>query len=359
MTSLLNAPHQPDPYPFYAALRLAHPSGFHHEPALSLWVASSAEAVNEVLHHPLLHVRPPAEPVPRPLAGSAAGALFGGLMRQNDGPAHAQGKAWASALLQRAWPVGEATHAVVAAGASPRHQPLNTLLFEAPVQVLWRLLRDGAEAPRALPQQVCAVVAAWAPGADAPAREAGSEAAASLLQQLGGEANRVGLFTQTCEATAGLMGAVLVALQREPGLRAQWAADPSLDDALAREVARHDPPVHNTRRFAAAPCTLRGQALQHGEAILVLLASANRDPRATAEPDRFHLHRPEGHNAAWGAGAHACPGAALSRQIAMALVRAWHDDDAAGLERLTRRWHHRPSPNGRLAQFEAEGHEGV
>lgn len=353
ISPLLTAPSSPDPYALYAALRAAHPQGLHHDPALGLWVASSAAAVEAVLRHPALRVRPPAEPVPAALVGSPAGALFGGLMRQNDGPPHARGKAWATPFLERPWPVADAARAVVAAGASPRQAPLNELLFEAPVRVLWQLLHGTPTGD--LPRQVRMLIAAWSPTADDTARQAGHDAATSLLGRLQGDANRVGLFTQTCEATAGLMGAVLVALQREPGLRTQWLADPSLDpslnDRLALEAARHDAPVQNTRRFAADDCDLLGQRVKAGDALLVLLASANRDPAANPEPDRFDLQRRSPRCFTWGLGGHACPGAALSRQIAMALLRAWHDDDAAGLASTTRHWHHRPSPNGRLAQF--------
>jgi cytochrome P450 len=353
MHPLLAAPSLPDPYPTYAALRTAAPSGLHLDDALKLWVASSASAVEAVLRHPALRVRPPAEPVPKTVAGTASGALFGGLMRQNDGPVHQRGKAWATTFLQREWPLAEAVRHVVQDGASPRTAPLDALLFEAPVRVLLQLL-DGGDAGE-LPQQVRAVIASWSPSADEAVRQAGSEAAARLLARFDGDANRVGLFTQTCEATAGLMGAVLVALQREPGLRAQWLADPALDDPLALEVARHDAPVQNTRRFAGEACELLGQPLKTGDTVLVLLASANRDPTANPEPDRFDLHRTAPRCFTWGLGGHACPGAALSRGIAMGLLRAWHQDDAPGLDASTRRWHYRPSPNGRLAQFASLG----
>lgn len=350
MNPLLTAPHQPDPYPLYAQLRAALPGGLHHDAELGLWVASSAAAVQAVLQHPALRVRPPAEPVPRTVAGTPSGAVFGGLMRQNDGPVHQKGKAWATPFLQRDWQVGEAAHRVVREGASPSAADLNGLLFEAPVRVLWALLH-GADDAGTLPSDVRGLIASWSPTADASTRERGNEAAARLLARCEGDANRVGLFTQTCEATAGLMGAVLVALQREPGLRAQWQADPSLDDALALEVARHDAPVQNTRRFAAEDCEVHGLTVKTGDAILVLLASANRDPAANPEPDRFDLQRTAPRCFTWGLGGHACPGATLSRRIAVALLRTWHDEDAIGIATATRHWYHRPSPNGRLAQF--------
>lgn len=350
MNPLLAAPASPDPYPLYAGLRAAHPGGLHRDE--TFWVASAAAAVEETLRHPSLRVRPPTEPVPRALVGTPAGQLFGGLMRQNDGEVHARGKAWATAFLDRAWPTGSVARQVTDAGASPSVQPLDDLLFEAPARVLWQLLQhDAADASFA--PQVRAVVAGWSPTADDGTREAGSAAATALLARLGDDADTVGLFTQTCEATAGLMGAVLVALQRERGLRERWLAEPGLDDPLALETARHDAPVQNTRRFAAVDCELRGHSLQAGDAVLVLLASANRDPAASPEPDRFDLDRRGARCFTWGLGGHACPGATLSRHIAMALLRVWHEDGTHALEALTRQWAYRPSPNGRLARFEA------
>jgi cytochrome P450 len=75
-----------DPYPFYAEL-VAHRPVYRDE-SLGLWVAASAEAVAAVLKSDLGRVRPAAEPVPRALVGSAAGEIFGQLVRMIDGPGH-------------------------------------------------------------------------------------------------------------------------------------------------------------------------------------------------------------------------------------------------------------------------------
>jgi cytochrome P450 len=347
--ALPDAPWQPDPYALYARLRALHPNGVFRDPASQSWVACTAAVVDAALRDPALRVRPADEPVPRAFAGTPAGTLFGGLMRQNDGPVHRQGKAWACGVLGADLPVAEVARAVVGAGASPRRQALDELMFEAPVRVLWRLLHAGVdEGP--LPRQVRAAVTGWSPLADAADRAAGSAAAAALLQRLDGDANRVGLFTQACEATAGLIGNALIAFQREAGLRERWLADGSLDEAVASEVARHDPSVHNTRRFVVAATTLGGQALQPGDAVLLLLASANRDSALLADADRFVLRDPPGPTFTWGAGGHECPGAPVARAIAMALLRAWHAD-CPDLPAQTRHWAWRRSVNGRLPRF--------
>src|SRR5205823_10079544 len=94
-------------------------------------------------------------------------------------------------------------------------------------------------------------------------------------------ANRVGFLTQSYEATAGLIGLTLVALARRPELRARDF------EAVVREVARHDAPVQNTRRFVARAVTIAGGAVAPGDTVLVVLAAANRDPSANPDPDVF------------------------------------------------------------------------
>ena len=174
--TLLNAAHHPDPYPFYAALRVASPSGLQRDDATGLWVASSAAAVEDVLNHPALRVRPVTEPVPPSLQGAPAGRLFGGLMRQNDGPAHHQGKAWVTPLLAAPLPVSVAAREATCDGASPRQRELNALLYEAPINVLWRLLHPGGGDAGELAVQVRSVVAGWSPWADDAARAAANTA---------------------------------------------------------------------------------------------------------------------------------------------------------------------------------------
>ena len=77
-----------DPYPYYAALAYERP--LYRDDTLNLWVASSPQAIAQVLAHPAARVRPPAEPVPRGLCPGPAGALFGRFVRMNDSAEHAR-----------------------------------------------------------------------------------------------------------------------------------------------------------------------------------------------------------------------------------------------------------------------------
>ena len=57
---------------------------------------------------------------------------------------------------------------------------------------------------------------------------------------------------------------------------------------------------------------LHGQTVPAGSALLLMLASANRDERHFDEPDRFDIHRKAGGHLTFGRGAHFCLGAPLA-----------------------------------------------
>jgi cytochrome P450 len=56
-----------------------------------------------------------------------------------------------------------------------------------------------------------------------------------------------------------------------------------------------------------------GQTIKKGSIMTLLTASANRDERRFAHPDKFDVHRQMGGHLAFGYGIHFCLGAALAR----------------------------------------------
>ncbi|MFD0446887.1 cytochrome P450 [Streptomyces indonesiensis] len=54
---------------------------------------------------------------------------------------------------------------------------------------------------------------------------------------------------------------------------------------------------------------IAGTKIPAGEPVLVLLGSANRDPRPFADPDRFDIHRDARGHLGFSHGVHHCPGA--------------------------------------------------
>ncbi|MBS0455283.1 MAG: cytochrome P450 [Proteobacteria bacterium] len=373
------------PYPFYARLRAGAPLVF--EPTLRLWIATRADVVLAVLAHPALRVRPAAEPVPRAIAGTPAGELFGQLVRMNDGPLHAAHRP----ALQRAL-AGLRSNDAPAAVQHAAHvlagsvRSLQDWCFALPVASVAALLGFGAAQLAPLAQWTREFVACLSPLSSPAQLETASAAAVQLLAQFevlasrsprAGSlleavlqeadaqpevqqrvlwANLVGLLSQTCEATAGLMGNSLVALAREPGLRARFEADAQATTALAlvAETARHDPAVHNTRRFVAEPLHFMGTDLQPGDAILLVLAAAQRDPQFEPHaPDCFELDRPAHRLLGFGHGPHACPGQPLAQQLAAHGLLALREQSSwlrPGAQLPALRGY-RPSVNARIPCF--------
>ncbi|SUD30560.1 putative cytochrome p450 oxidoreductase [Pseudomonas fluorescens] len=163
-------------------------------------------------------------------------------------------------------------------------------------------------------------------------------------------ANLIGLLSQTCEATAGLIGNTLVALHRNPDLIKDMQPTPMLVADLVEEVARYDSPVQNTRRFVAKRCTIGGSVLEAGDTVLVLLASANRDSYANPDPDSLLVKRTQRRTFSFGSGRHECPGQQLALTIASEAILAWLHRQPASSARLYR-WIYLPSLNGRIPQF--------
>lgn len=383
----LSAPSDPvaavthaDPYPYYAGLRAGPPLVF--DAALKLWVASRADVVAEALAHPAVRVRPAAEPVPRAIAGGPAGEVFGRLVRMNDGARHAAHRP----VLQRALAALESS-AVHARAVNVARQlpsiPLDDWLFAMPLCALADLLGFTPDDQLVIAVQARAFVACLSP-LSTPAQLAAAHAAAenlqrriaelwasgdapagSLLAALGAQvdgttdiepamllANLVGLFSQTCDGTAGLIGQGVIALARDAALIDAVRAQADGFGALVREVARHDPPVQNTRRFAADACHVGGVTLQPGDAVLLVLAAANRDPALNPDqPDAFQLDRTQARTLGFGHGTHACPGQALAFTLAatglQVLIERGLDTQAIGRDG----WGYHASVNGRLPRF--------
>jgi cytochrome P450 len=164
-------------------------------------------------------------------------------------------------------------------------------------------------------------------------------------------ANGIGFLSQSYEATAGLIGNTLLALASRPQIRDQVSADPDLLRSVIQEVLRYDSPVQNTRRFLAEDGFVAGEKMRAGDAILVILAAANRDPSANPNPDRFDVFRKDRRIFTFGVGSHACPGEALATTIARAGVERLIASGVA-IERLPETMTYRASVKARIPIFE-------
>ena len=111
------------------------------------------------------------------------------------------------------------------------------------------------------------------------------------------------------EITVNLVGNAVAALAGDPAW-SRLAAEPGVADVAAEEALRFDPPVQLTLRFAREYAELDGRRLPKGTFVAVLLAAANRDPAAYADPNRFRLDRQgEPEHLTFSSGIHYCLGA--------------------------------------------------
>ena len=122
--------------------------------------------------------------------------------------------------------------------------------------------------------------------------------------------------------TTDLIGNGVRLLLTHPEQLARFRADPKTVNAVVEEILRFEPPVEITGRVAPREMDVGGCPMKPGQAISVLLRSANRDPDAWPEPDRFDVSRKHRSHMSFGGGAHICIGAPLARlEAQVALVR--------------------------------------
>jgi len=330
----------PAPYSYYR--RLAQQPMLTRDDRLPLWIAAHADLIASVMAHADCLVRPLHEPVPAALThgSGAAGAVFGELARMNDGDRHTHRRAIVNDILatidaqdagQRARDVSKL---LLRDGIGDAAR-LDAFVLQTPVCTMASLLGFKDAALPRIARWTSEFVACLSPLSGPEQIAAAHTAAQALLADLRGLpgaaaikdearlANLLGLLSQTYEATAGLLGNCIVALLSGAG-----AHDPASLEHLVQRTLRDDPPIHNTRRFAARDLAIGGVTVRQGDTILVILA-------AQAGQHGFGLCR------------HRCPGsrlAAIIAEQALTTLLARHT-----LPPVT--WRYRPSVNARLPQF--------
>jgi cytochrome P450 len=99
------------------------------------------------------------------------------------------------------------------------------------------------------------------------------------------------IFTAGHATTRDLVGSGLLAFMSN---RDQWerlVSDPSMAPSAVEECLRYSPSVPLTMRRALQETMLGAILTPAGEAVLVSIAAANRDPRRFPDPDRFDIGR--------------------------------------------------------------------
>jgi cytochrome P450 len=115
------------------------------------------------------------------------------------------------------------------------------------------------------------------------------------------------------DTTAHALGNIFIRFARDPSLPELLASDPALVPTAVEELLRIDPPAGGLVRTAARDVEIDGTKVRAGDRVLLLVAGANRDPRAFDEPESLRPDRAPNRHLAWGYGAHTCLGMHLAR----------------------------------------------
>jgi cytochrome P450 len=127
------------------------------------------------------------------------------------------------------------------------------------------------------------------------------------------------------ETTRFLMTGGLAQLARQPEDFARVAANRALIDPLIEDMCRLVSPVTHMRRTTAQAVNLYGTPVPAGAKVVLWFASANRDERQFADPDRLVLGRRSNPHVGFGQGAHFCVGAHLARLEVRLFLNAMFD----------------------------------
>jgi cytochrome P450 len=127
-----------------------------------------------------------------------------------------------------------------------------------------------------------------------------------------------------------------------PDERAKPFGDPGRIHDWTEETLRYDTSSQMLARVTTTDVELHGVTIPKGDRVLLLAGSANRDPRAFADPDRYDLDRDRESVgiASFGVGRHFCMGASLARLEARVVMEELiarvsdYEIDPAGTRRV-------------------------
>jgi cytochrome P450 len=115
------------------------------------------------------------------------------------------------------------------------------------------------------------------------------------------------------ETTTNLIGNGLLALLRNPDVLQHLRCDLSQIQSAVEELLRYEAPSQYTTRVAPEEVEIGGKTIRKGQAMIVVMAAANRDPERFPDPDRIDVRRKDNRHLAFGWATHFCFGAPLAR----------------------------------------------
>ena len=124
------------------------------------------------------------------------------------------------------------------------------------------------------------------------------------------------------ETTVNLIGNGVLALMRNPRELERVRDDPRVGVTAIEELLRYDSPAQLIGRAALDALELDGAKIARGDAVAILLGSANHDAEHFPDAERLDVARKPNAHLAFGLGHHFCAGANLSRFEGRAAIPA-------------------------------------
>jgi cytochrome P450 len=342
-----------NPYPLYRRLRTSDP--VHWDPYLHCWVVTRYDDVVTVLHRFSAQRTPSPEQLST-MDLSALGPIAQVMVRQMlfmDPPAHTRIRGLASAAFtprridSLREHIREITNSLIDAMAGSERVELMTQFANLlPSTVTAEMLgvpvadRDQLKAWSAdfaemlgnfqhnpgRAHRVLRAVEDMTAYFRAAIRNLASAPREGLIQALltaeveGDRLNEDEVIANTIvtmvggqETTTNLIGNGILTLLRHPDSMRQMRDDPGLTVTAIEELLRFESPSQHTARVAPCDFNLGGKLILKRQAVMAVMAAANRDPEHFVDPDRLDLKRADNHHLAFGWGAHFCFGAPLAR----------------------------------------------
>jgi cytochrome P450 len=123
------------------------------------------------------------------------------------------------------------------------------------------------------------------------------------------------------ETTRNAISGGMAALIEHPDEMRRLRDDPSLLETAADEIVRWTSPIIYFLRTAACDVEVGGERIAAGDRLALYYPSANRDPDAICDPERFDVARRPNRHLGFGIGEHVCLGAHLARMEIRAAFR--------------------------------------
>lgn len=157
--------------------------------------------------------------------------------------------------------------------------------------------------------------------ADERRRRPADDVISALVDPRNGETLDAGMLAQFVivllvagnETTTNLIGNGTKALLDHPDQLDLVLREPERIPNMIEEVLRFDSPIQFVFRRTTRPVEIAGTKIPENASVTVLLASANRDERQFADPDRFDVTRDTKGHMSFGLGIHFCLGASVAR----------------------------------------------